>query len=88
VSRPSRRICCFRGAERFDELQERPLGENYAPETSMAGKTAPCGGAKAVDIKAACAVDSFSWSTGCAVSLEQVAEHFCRALANADVWAL
>lgn len=87
MSRPSRRICCFRRAERLDELQERSLSENHAPETSVAGNTASRVCAKAVDIIVGCAVDSFCWSDGCTVCLEQVAEHLCRALADADVWA-
>lgn len=87
MSRPSWRICCFRGAERFDEFQERSLGENHAPETSVAGNSAPRGGAQAAEIIAACAVDSFCRSDGFAVRLEQVAEHLGRALAHADVWA-
>lgn len=87
MSRPSRRICCFRGAERFDKLQERSLRENHIPKTSVSGNTASRGCAEAVDIIAACAVDSFSGPDGCAICLEQVAEDLCRALADADVWA-
>lgn len=87
MSRPGRRVCCFRGAERLDELQERSLSENHAPETPMAGNTASRAGAKTVHGIAACAVDSFCWPDGCAVRLEQVAKYLCRALADADVWA-
>lgn len=59
-------MCCFRGAERFDEFQEGSLGEDDAPETSVAGDTTP-GGAQAVEVIAACTVDSFCWPDGFAV---------------------
>jgi hypothetical protein len=88
MSRSSGRVCRFRGAECCDEFQERSLGEDQAPETSIAGKSAALNDFETVVAAlASCSVDSF-FSDGFAVCLEQVAEYFSCALANADVWAL
>lgn len=88
MSRPSGRIRRFRGAERYDKFQHGSLEENQAPEASVTREAAASDDLEADEVVLAShSVDAF-FADRLAVCLEQVAQDFGGALANADVWGL